>query len=150
MENNNILFKIKDLEKTILRKMILDADRQCIPDDKKIPTPTQMQIIGYILDNIDKDVYQKDLETKLNLKRATISDVLLRMEKKGLIKRETDLIDTRAKKILLTNNSKELFEANKIRMKELERKATKDINAYELQIFSNVINKMIENISKAS
>lgn len=149
MKERNILFQVKSLEKIILRRLVPDEiEKQNISDIEKRPTPTQMQIIGYILKNMDKEVYQRDLEESLNLRRATISDVLQRMEKNGLVKREINSNDIRSKKILLTDKSKKFFEAGTNRMRELEKIAIKDITDEELQIFSNVINKMIENMNE--
>lgn len=143
-----LLFQVKNLEKTILRKLSPDElEKKYISDIEKRPTPTQMQIVGYILDNIDREIYQKDLEDCLNLRRATISDVLQRMEKNGVIKREIDSNDTRTKKILLTQKSKTFFESGRNRMKELENIAIRNISHEELKTFSNVINKMIENMN---
>ena len=45
-----------------------------------MPSPTQMRIIDYIIQNEDKPIYQKDLESIFNLRRATISEVLITME----------------------------------------------------------------------
>lgn len=143
-----LLFQVKNLEKTILRKLSPDElEKKYISDIEKRPTPTQMQIVGYILDNIDREIYQKDLEDCLNLRRATISDVLQRMEKNGVIKREIDSNDTRTKKILLTQKSRTFFESGRNRMKELENIAIRNISHEELKTFSNVINKMIENMN---
>lgn len=114
----------------------------------KIPTPTQMQIVGYILENKDKEIYQKDLEENLNLRRATISDLLQRMEKNGLVKREINQNDTRSKTVTLTRSAKEFFEAGNKQMKLLEQKAIKNITSEELEIFSNIVNKMIKNIKE--
>lgn len=148
MKDANILFKIKNLEKIILRKLVPDEiEKQDMSELSKVPTPTQMQIIGYIIDNENKEVFQRDLEEKLNLRRATISDVLQRMEKNGLIAREIDSNDTRTKKILLTHKSKEFFENATNRMNELEKIAIKGITDEELEVFSNVINKMVDNIN---
>lgn len=149
MINKNILFQIKNLEKIILRKLVPDEfEKQKLSEFAQRPTPTQMQIMGYIINNKDREIYQRDLEEKLNLRRATISDVLQRMEKNGLIIREVDLNDTRSKKILLTEKSKEFFIATTNRMRDLEMVAIKNITKEELDVFSNVINKMIENMNK--
>lgn len=149
MKDKNILFKVKSLEKTIIRNLAADEfEKKNISDTEKIPTPTQMQIVGYILDNEEKQVYQRDLEEKLNLRRATISDVLQRMEKKGLIIRKIDLNDTRSKRILLTDRAKKFFEFAQKRMRQLEKIAIKNITDEELRIFSNVINKMIQNMNQ--
>lgn len=144
-----ILFQVKDLEKIILRKLEpAEFEKQDLSELVQRPTPTQMQILGYIIDNKYREVYQRDLEEKLNLRRATISDVLQRMEKNGLIVRKIDSTDTRTKKIILTEKSREFFLTANNRMSELEKVAVKDISADELEIFSNVINKMIKNMNK--
>ena len=145
----DILFQVKNLEKTILRKLEPDEfEKQELAELVQRPTPTQMQILGHIIANKDREVYQRDLEEKLNLRRATISDVLQRMEKNRLIKREVDSNDTRTKKITLTEKSKEFFLTATHRMKELEKVAIKNISDDELEIFENVINKMIENMNR--
>ena len=69
MEEFKLLYKIKSLEKLIARIVI-----GSLPEVKKVQiTPTQMQIIAYILENSNKDIYQKDLEEVLGLRRATVS-----------------------------------------------------------------------------
>ena len=73
-----ILFKLKDLDKMIVRSL-LDQEKL-----ELLPSPTQMQIIEYII-NSDEEVLQCDLEKAIKLRRATISGVLKTMEKKDLI-----------------------------------------------------------------
>lgn len=145
MKEKNVLFQIKDLEKLILRNLRLDIE---IEEDlnTNVPTPTQMQIVGYILDNMDREIYQKDLENVLNLRRATVSGVLQSMEKKGFIERIIDERDTRTKKIILQKKAKEMFEKNKKQLDELEKVAIKDISQEDLNVFSKVIAKMMNNI----
>ena len=150
MEEYSVFYKIKELEKILLKnlaKPIEDKNK----NSKKIhrPTPTQMRIVDYLLNYIDKEyIYQKDIEEALNLSKATVSDVLNRMEKNGLIERNTNPNDTRSKMIVLSKDTKELFENNKKRLQELEKKAKKDITQEELEIFSNILNKMIKNFEK--
>lgn len=145
MKEKNVLFQIKDLEKLILRNLRLDVE---IEEDlnTSAPTPTQMQVVGYILENIDREIYQKDLENVLNLRRATVSGVLQSMEKKGFIERIVDEKDTRTKKIILQKKAKEMFEKNQKQLDELEKVAIKDISKEDLNVFSKVIAKMMNNI----
>lgn len=149
MIDKNILFQIKDLEKIILRKLMSDeTEKDEMSDLSKRPIPTQMQILGYIIDNENSEVYQRDLEEKVDLRRSTISDVLRRMEKNGLITRKIDSDDMRSKKILLTDSAKKLFMETNNRMNDLEKIAVKNITEEELKIFNNVINKMIKNMNE--
>ncbi len=141
MEEKSVLFQIKSLEILILRDF---KDFNI----KKIPSLTQMKIIDYIIQNKKKIIYQKDLEEVFNLRRATISEVLITMEKNNMIKREISKNDTRTKEIKLSNETKKLFEENKKRLKTLEEKITQNIQKEELETFLNVITKMKENIKK--
>lgn len=147
-QEDNVFYRIKELEKVILQKLsktITDGEIRAPVLNR--PTPTQMRIVGYILENIDKrDVYQKDIEEALNLSKATVSDVINRMEKNDLIERQTNPNDTRSKKIVLKENAKRFFESNKLKLRELEKKASHNITVQELENFSKVLNKMIENL----
>lgn len=113
-----------------------------------MPTPTQCQIIEYILNNKNKDIYQKDLEKVLNLRRATVSGVLHTMEKNGLIKRVTDESDTRTKKIILNEKIPERFNEYSKKIKKIENNIIKDISDKDLEIFLKVISQMKESIKK--
>lgn len=46
-------------------------------------------VIVYLAHNSDRDVFQRDLEERFNVRRSTVSNILSLMEKKGLIKRES-------------------------------------------------------------
>lgn len=107
-----------------------------------------MQIINYILEHMKENIYQRDLENILNLRRATVSGVLQTMEKNKLIKRITDDNDTRAKKIILCENAKEIFLKSEKKFVELEETIVEGISNEELEVFLDVIKKMKENMKK--
>ena len=151
MKQSKVLYQIKTLEKMIARVFLKNQmipPKVVIKDISKTTTPTQMQIIGYILDHIDEDIYQKDLENVLNLRRATVSGVLQTMEKNKLIERITYSGDSRKKKIILNEEAKKIFLENQKIMNKMEKIITQDIPKEELDIFSNVIEKMKKNIEK--
>ena len=146
MNDNKVLYEIKSLEKMLVRELIHNSD---IKDKENLlPTPTQCQIIEYILNNKNKDIYQKDLEKVLNLRRATVSGVLHTMEKNGLIKRVTDESDTRTKKIILNEKIPERFNEYSKKIKKIENNIIKDISDKDLEIFLKVISQMKESIKK--
>lgn len=155
MKQNRVLYQIKSLEKMIGRYFFKDfeCDRKdfneqevSIPTSTQIPTPTQMQVIEYILENSEKEIYQKDLEEILNLRRATVSGVLRTMEKNELIKRTKDTEDTRTKKIILNEKAQKIFIQHEKKFKELENIITQGISQEELLTFTKVIEKMKDNI----
>ena len=143
MENKKVLYKIKSLNTLIFREIGKNCETN---KGEKIvkATPTQMQILAYILECRDKEIYQRDLEKVLNLRRATVSGVLKTMEKNDLVKRVTDNNDTRSKKIILQEKAINIFKRHKKLMLEIENNITKPEE--EIEIFCNIIDKMKENI----
>lgn len=145
MKENRLLFKVKSLEKMIFRTLIHDSDCELVKKDIVL-TPTQMQIMEYILFKSNGEVLQRDLEEVLNLRRATVSGVLHTMEKNGLIERVIDDDDARSKKIILNIEAKKVFEKHEKEMERIEELVIKGISKEELEIFSNVLDKMKNNI----
>lgn len=149
MKDKHLLFEVKALEKMIFRTFI-EKNKPMINKKEYLPTPTQIQIMEYIVEHEDS-VYQRDLEKVLSLRRATVSGVLQTMEKHELIKRIPDENDARSKKIIIHPKTKELFLNRRKEMTTIEKIVTKDISKEELVEFTNILNKMkmnIENYNK--
>lgn len=146
MHNYKVLYEIKTLEKLIVRN-IMNEEEIC---SMKTPTPTQVQIMEYILEHQNEEVYQKDLEDILNLRRATVSGVLQTMEKNGLLDRQIAKNDARVKKIILSKKAEQLFLEKKKQFEKIEKALVQDISEKELRTFSNVLNKMMLNAKKVS
>lgn len=142
MNNEQVLYQIKSLDKLIMRT-IIGEDIKCL----NMPTLTQIQIMSYILKNDKKIIYQKDLEEILNLRRATVSGVLGTMEKHGLLMRSISEEDARKKAVILTEKARNIFKKKSQTLNELENKIIQNISVDELNIFINVLNKMKNNIS---
>ena len=81
MKEEKILFQIKSLEQKIYQYFLQNHSLTCTYQKMSKPTPTQIQIIEYLVRHMNDEVYQKDLEKVFSLKRATISGVLQTMEK---------------------------------------------------------------------
>ncbi len=133
--NREILYKLKNLDYEIINKM----NKQNIPLGL-----TQVKIIEYLFKN--EHTYQKDLEKNLKLSRATISCVLKTMEKNKLIERYSNESDARSKEVKLNKNIKTKLEESIKEIEILEKNITTGIEKNELDIFLNVLNKMIENV----
>ena len=142
MEKKSILYQINLLNKLLVRNFLIDDKNNIISGI----TPTQMQIIEYILEKSDKDIYQKDLEDVLNLRRATVSGVLKTMEKNELIKRIEHGDDARTKKIVLNDKTYQLFLNGKKKIKSIEKVLLNNITKEDLSVVYRVLNSMNENI----
>jgi len=145
MKEERMLYQIKSLEKMIFRAIV--QEEGCLDNH---PTPTQMQIMEYILEHRNIEIYQKDLEDVLNLRRATVSGVLQTMEKNGLIERVNHFDDARVKKIILHPNAEAMFKEKEKKIQEFENVIVEGINKKDLEVFSSVLKKMKDNIKNYS
>lgn len=73
-------------------------------------TGIQSRLIGYIHMEEEKgrDVFQRDIEEVLRIKRSSVTSLLQTMEKKGLLIRESVQGDARIKKLVLTDEARAL------------------------------------------
>lgn len=144
VKKNKVLYQIKTLDKMIIRTFLKeDINKNIISNI----TPTQMQILTYVLEHKNENIYQRDLEDVLKLRRATVSGVLQTMEKNNLIVRINDLEDIRIKKIILNKKAEDIFKENEKRMEKIEKTITKDISKEDLDTFLKVIEIMKNNIN---
>ena len=144
MKNNKIISKIKDLENSILRIL---CQNNLINNNPNNLTYTQIKIIKYLLDNHNKNIYQKDLEKILNLRKATLSGVLKTMEKNDLIEKIANEYDARSKKIILNKKVSDTIKKDLKKINNLENILIKDIEKSELDIFITVLDKMKNNLN---
>ena len=62
---------------------------------------TQIRILDFVLMSYpDREIYQKDIEEELNIRSASVSTLLKKMEAQEFIRREKVSGDDRLKKIL--------------------------------------------------
>ena len=139
----NIINEIKSLEVKIGKKLFQEAKDQEI---KRPPSPLQAKILKYILDHKEEVVCGKDLENYLHVSKATISEVLMAMEKRAIIKRISMPDDARSKRIVLTDTSLERFQELEKNFQTINDELLHDVSEEELAVFLTVLHKMKNNI----
>ena len=109
---------------------------------------TRMQgfTMGFLYRNRDREIYQKDLEAEFAISRATASNMLAVMERKGLIKRESVEHDARLKKLVLTERAMNLHTRVQSDIMETEQMLTKGLNEVDKQRLHQYLDQMIQNI----
>lgn len=60
------------------------------------------RILSFLAANENRDIFQKDIEQETSLTKSSVSNLLTKMEQKGLIQRQSIPGDARLKKIVLT------------------------------------------------
>ncbi len=117
-------------------------------EEFKIFNYTQFQIAKYIVDHYGEEIYQKDFEAALHIRKSTISGILDTMEKNRIIVRLSSETDGRGKIIRFSPD----YERCKIEMlkkaRMLEEQIVQGISEDELDAFYKVIDKMKKNIEK--
>lgn len=63
----------------------------------------QARILTYLYRNQQKTIYQKDIETTFQIRRATVTGILDSLEKLKLISRIESTTDKRKRKVVLTD-----------------------------------------------
>lgn len=89
---------------------------------------------------------QIELCNKMNKKQSTIVRLIDRMVRDGLVIRKKDSKDRRITNVMLTEKGKELREKVFSIGDEMSEIFTKGITEKELKVFTNVLNKMQDNI----
>lgn len=143
--NVRVVDKLKSLDILIFKRIIAISK---INNIKKLPSPLQMKILKYLICHKDQKICQKDLEVALNVSKATISEVLNKMEKEGIMKRVVDESDHRLKTLMITCQSLEEFSLMEKSFDKLNTDLIKDISEKDLEVFLRVIDRMQENLKK--
>ena len=110
-----ILYSLKMID-NLVRKLM---DRH-ITADKQGLTILHTWFVGFLYNNPDRAVYQRDIEREFRVNRATVSGMISLMEQKGLIRRLSVSHDARLKKLELTQLGRELHEKQVRRFEALE------------------------------
>ena len=113
-------------------------------------TGNNMFIIGYLAKNEGKDVFQKDLEEIFSVRRSTMSAIILRMEKKGFLTRESVARDARLKKLVLTEKGKKIHEMIESRITDTEEKLASGLSGEEKETLFLLLEKLRRNLESDS
>ena len=109
-------------------------------------TGNNLFIIGYLAKNKENDIFQKDLEEIFSVRRSTMSAIILRMEKKGFLTRESVARDARLKKLVLTEKGKKIHEMIESRITDTEEKLAAGLSEDEKRLLFVLLEKLRHNL----
>ena len=141
-----VIFHIHSLDRLIRRGL----DSSVAQSDMARLTGLQARVICFIADAEDTDVYQRDIEAELNVRRSTVSGILRGMEKNGLVERVDVAHDARLKKLVLTQKALERREKMRQNIIKLDGQLCSGISEAELVEFLAVISKMKQNLMEVN
>lgn len=102
--------------------------------------------IGWLYENREREIFQRDFENRFSIRRSTASNILGLMEKNGMIVRECVERDGRLKKIVLTERAIEVHKKIQNDIKKREERLVKGITPEELEVFYGVLSKIKANL----
>lgn len=108
-------------------------------------TYTQTTVIGYLIENQDKDVCQKDIEYNLGLTHPTVSSILSRMEANGLISTKPMISDHRYKKIILSEKAMHLSDEINEKYNNMKEKLFDGISSKDREMMNEMMLKILKN-----
>lgn len=134
MENRKFGFELVTLGHLMKRERDRTNDeikRRVLGDDNNVMC-TDLGIIGFLAENNNREVYQKDIEQHFSLTAPSVSNKLRGLEKKELINRAYSKVDTRLKQVLMTDKARDID----VRMRT------------EIENFENRINNLLTDVEK--
>ena len=113
-------------------------------------TVTQMQVIFYIARQQrrggEREITAKELETRFRVSNPTMSGILRRLEKKGLIERRPGCLDKRNKQIRLREDMDGVYERVEERIIEERERLFRGFTEEELEGMSKSLRKLLHNL----
>ncbi|WP_160688114.1 MarR family transcriptional regulator [Clostridium sp. C2-6-12] len=111
-------------------------------------TGVQGRILGFISHNSEKrDIFQKDIEEELDVRRSSVTSVLQLMEKKGILERVSVSKDARLKKLVLTEKGKEIQRNVHDHILELDKSLRDELSDEEFDQLVSLIDRLSNKIA---
>ena len=114
--------------------------------DNDMITGTNSWIMLYLYKNIERDVYQRELEEEFGITRSTVSKVVKLMEQKGLIERCPDETDARRLLIRLTDKARGIASEMDSARNELNDRLLRGFEQQDIDILNEYMDRMMRNM----
>jgi len=125
-------------------KIICDAFSEKV---KKLGV-TRVQWIALYYLGKEEFISQKELAERMNVKESSVARLLDRMERDGLVERLRSEDDKRVTNLVLTEKGRQHRTELLPEGERFEKLLHKNISDEEMQIFTKVLSKMVNNIKE--
>ena len=142
MKNYTIFEEVRHINHLLSRRAV---ENNFIDVDKNL-TRANAFIIKYLINNNDKDIFQKDIENKFGITKSTASTVLKLMEAKNLITRQSISSDARFKKLVPTQKAYQIHEKIEQSYLKDQELLLSNFSEEEKENFKALLTKLKDNI----
>ena len=109
-------------------------------------TGMQFAIVSYLAkESAERDVFQKDLEQKFDIRKSTVTGILNTMERDGLLLLETVPYDARLRKMILTDKALQAKQNTEQVIDSVESQLSKGLTEEEITTFLSILEKISKN-----
>ncbi len=137
-DKREIGFQVHTLSHLIKRM----ADQIVFPEEVVQCTGMHGWMIGYLYENQDREIFQRDIQERFMIRRSTVTGILQLMEKNGLITRTPVKDDARLKRIQLTPKAIKLHQQVQAGIREMERRLSQNLTEEEKETFLTLCEKI--------
>jgi DNA-binding MarR family transcriptional regulator len=143
MSNTELLgFRIRSVWQQVKRLM----NRHLTENNSYGLTGMQFAIVSYLAkESAERDVFQKDLEQKFDIRKSTVTGILNTMERDGLLLRETVPYDARLRKMILTDKALQAKQNTEQVIDSVESQLSKGLTEEEITTFLSILEKISKN-----
>jgi DNA-binding MarR family transcriptional regulator len=143
MSNTDLLgFRIRSVWQQVKRLM----NRHLTENNGYGLTGMQFAIVSYIArESAERDIFQKDLEQKFDIRKSTVTGILNTMERDGLLLRETVPYDARLRKMMLTEKALQAKVNTEQVIESVETQLSKGLSQEEIVTFLDILEKISKN-----
>ena len=126
--------------------MTIHCNRHLNENDGYGLTGMQFAIVSFIAkESTERDVFQKDLEQKFDIRKSTVTGILNTMERDGLLLRETVPYDARLRKMILTDKALQAKKNSEQVIDTVENQLSKGLTEEEIATFLTILEKISKN-----
>ena len=107
----------------------------------------QSMASGYLIRASAQDeIYVKDLEKYMKIRKSTASELVSRLEKIGYVKTEKSQKDGRLKRLIVTEEGHEAHDRILQLLQEIDDRLVEGLSKEEVDTFVNLLNRLIQNM----
>lgn len=107
----------------------------------------QSMALGYLIHASAQDeIYVKDLEKYMKIRKSTASELVSRLEKNGYVKTEKSQKDGRLKRLIVTEEGHAAHDRILQFLQAIDDRLVEGLSKEEVDTFVNLLNRLIQNM----
>lgn len=140
-EESPLGFEIRTLSNQINRRI-----NQMISEEEENLTAHQCWVLKFLIQNQEREIFQKDIESFFSIRRSTANHMLQLMEKNGYLNRVSVPEDGRMKRLVCTEKGWQAYRRMEERLSRFACMLKAGISQEEIQEFRRMLQRMNDNI----